>query len=261
MRRPLLLLPLLLISCAANTLLAQESPSQRVQERPAEVPETIIARATSPIVIDGRGNDTAWDAAEKISFIFPWNDVAKESPQSTVVRMLYDDEALYLLYECIDPYIDAEVTEKDGPVWEEDAVEIFVTPNPEDITAYFGYEMNANGTFLDYMAFKGGEQGTENIHFEWESESVRLKTTLDGTMNDHTDVDRGWVLEMVIPMENFRHLGGRVPPQPGDMWRLNLNRTKGDKGQFSMWSDTGAAKASFHHSAYFGKAWFSHKAE
>ena len=88
MRRPLLLLPLLLISCAANTLLAQESPSQRVQERPAEVPETIIARATSPIVIDGRGNDTAWDAAEKISFIFPWNDVAKESPQSTVVRML-----------------------------------------------------------------------------------------------------------------------------------------------------------------------------
>lgn len=251
MRRLLVLAPLL--------LLAGDVFAQRVQERPAEVPETVIARATSPIVIDGVADEAAWEAAAEISFVFPWNDITEESSQSTVVRLLYDDEALYLLYECVDPYIDAEVTEKDGPVWEEDAVEIFVTPNPEDITAYFGYEMNANGTFLDYMAFDGGEQRTENIHFEWESEGVRVKTTLDGTMNDHSDLDRGWVLEMAIPMENFRHLGGHIPPQPGDMWRLNLNRTKGHEGQFSMWSDTGTETASFHHSAYFGRAWFSHK--
>ena len=158
MRRLLVLAPLL--------LLTGDVFAQRVQERPADVPETVIARATSPIVIDGLADDAAWEAASEIYFVFPWNNITVEPAQSTVARLLYDDENLYLLYECVDPYIDAEVTEKDGPVWEEDAVEIFVTPNPQDITAYFGYEMNANGTFLDYMAFDGGEQRTERAATE-----------------------------------------------------------------------------------------------
>jgi hypothetical protein len=250
---------LLILSSAL--LLTGGAFAQRVQDPPDKVPETIISRATSAVVVDGLGNDDAWKNAERISFIFPWNDVSKEAPQSTVARMLYDDEALYLLYECVDPYLHAEVTEHDGPVWEEDAVEIFVTPNSADISTYFGYEMNANGTFLDYMAFEAGDHSTKSIQFAWESEGVLLKTTWKGTLNDHSDRDQSWILEMAIPMANFRHLGGNIPPQPGDMWRLNLNRTKGHEGQFSIWSDPGTDRASFHHSAFFGKAWFSHKAE
>lgn len=223
------------------------------------LPETIIARATSPITIDGKANDAAWSAAEPVEFVLPWTDLETEAAQSTTARMLWDDKALYILYECVDPYLDAEVTEHDGPVWEEDAVEIFVTPNPDDVTAYFGYEMNATGVFLDYLAFNGGEKRTENIHFEWQSEGVQIATTYDGTLNDHDDKDKGWVLEVAIPFDNFRHLGGRIPPQPGDHWRLNLNRTKGDHGQFGIWSDTGTENASFHHSAYFGYAWFTKK--
>ena len=253
---PLYFAALVLAGCAAQ---AQRTQSLRVQPVPTAVPETVIARATAPIVVDGRADETAWAAAERIDFAFPWNDLTQEAAQSTVARMLWDDEALYILYECVDPYLDAEVTEHDGPVWEEDAVEIFVTPNPDDVTAYFGYEMNTRGTFLDYMAFKGGEQRTESIHFEWQSEGVQLETTWDGTLNDHTDTDNGWVLEVAIPWDNFRHLGGRIPPQPGDLWRLNQNRTRGDKGQFSIWSDTGTPVANFHISSYFGKAWFSHK--
>lgn len=244
---------------AGALVVATSAFAQRVQQQPSQLAETIIHRAPSAVTIDGRGDDPAWKKAEQIRFAFPWNDVTTEPPQSTLTRMLYDDDALYILYECVDPYLHSEVTDKDGPVYKEDAVEIFVTPNANDITAYFGYEMNILGTFLDYMAFKGGEHWTEQIHFEWESEGVRIKTTWDGTLNQHDDKDKGWTLEVAIPMDNFRHLGGRIPPMPGDMWRLNLNRTAGDKGQFSVWSDPGTDKPSFHHSAYFGKAWFSHK--
>ena len=86
---------------------------------------------------------------------------------------------------------------------------------------------------------------------------MQLATTYDGTLNDHSDIDAGWILEIAIPFENFRHLGGRIPPREGDLWRLNLNRTKGDRGRFSQWSDTRAENAAFHHSAYFGKAYFA----
>lgn len=88
---------------------------------------------------------------------------------------------------------------------------------------------------------------------------MQIATTFNGTLNDHSDTDKGWILEIAIPFDNYRHLGGNIPPADGDLWRLNLNRTRGDKGQFGMWSDSHASKPSFHHSAYFGKAYFSMK--
>jgi hypothetical protein len=249
---------LVLSACASQT---QTAPSTRVLPAPGDVAETVIARANGPVTVDGDPSDAVWHAATPIEFIYPWADESGEPQQGTTARMLWDDEALYILYECVDPYLDAEVTEHDGPVYAEDAVEIFVTPDADDITAYFGYEMNIRGVFLDYMAFGGGQEWTENIHFEWESEGVDIATSWEGTLNDHTDRDEGWVLEVAIPWDNFRHLGGAVPPRPGDLWRLNLNRTAGHMGRFSLWSDTGTPWAAFHHSVRFGKAWFSHKPE
>ncbi len=98
---------------------------------------------------------------------------------------------------------------------------------------------------------------TTNLHPRWQSEGVNIASTYDGTLNDHSDIDRGWLLEIAIPMENFRHLGGRIPPRDGDRWRGALNRTAGYKGQFALWSDTHAPKPAFHHAAYFGNLDFS----
>ena len=251
MRRFALPLGLLLVSGTGAL-------SERAQDPPAQVPTCQIFRASGPVTVDGKADDPAWQRAEPVDFLFPWSRIGEgDRAQSTVARMLWDDDNLYIIYVCDDPYLDSEVTEHDGPVYEEDAVEIFATPNPDDLSAYFGYEMNITPALLDYIAFEAGEHSTKVIQFPWESEGVQLATTYDGTLNDHSDIDRGWILEIAIPFENFRHLGGRIPPKVGDMWRLNLNRTKGDKGRFSQWSDTRAENASFHHSAYFGKAYFS----
>ncbi len=247
-------LPLLLLAACATA----PKPT-RVSPPPAQLPEYTIQRTAHGLVVDGTADEADWAAATPIHFIFPWNDTAQEPPQSTVAKMLWDDDKLYISYVCIDPYLDSEVTDKDGPVYQEDAVEIFAAPS-DDITTYYGYEMNINATLLDYIAFGGGEEWTSDIQFPWESEGVQIKTTYQGTLNDHTDTDEGWTLEIAIPFDNFRHLKGRMPPVDGDMWRLNLNRTKGDMGQFSMWSDTRTPHASFHHAVYFGRAFFSSQA-
>ena len=180
---------------------------------------------------------------------------------ATLKRWMGDDEAAAFADKEAKRLAKKFVTELDRvgtwAVYEEDAVEIFATPTPDDVSTYFGYEMNINGALLDYIAFGGGAEWTKNIHPPWQSEGVQIATTYDGTLNDHTDTDEGWVLEIAIPLANFRHLGGAIPPGDGDLWRLNLNRTKGDKGQFRMWSDSHAPAPAFHHSAFFGKAYFS----
>jgi len=88
-------------------------------------------------------------------------------------------------------------------------------------------------------------------------EGVVIATTHDGTLNDHSDIDQSWILEIAIPLANFRHLGGQIPPQDGDQWRAGLNRTKGYRGQFGLWSDTGTLKADFHRATQFGILTFS----
>jgi len=249
-----------LASCHnVTTVTPSEVASERVRDPDPILPIYEVLRTTGPIQIDGRAEESDWDRAGAVEFIFPWNDVEKEGKQGTVARMLWDDSNLYIVYVCEDPYLHSEVVDHDGPVYEEDAVEIFATPNPNDLTAYYGYEMNINGALLDYIAFDAGEHRTESIHFGWQSEGVLIATTYDGTLNKHEDIDTGWVLEIAIPFDNFRNLSGQIPPEEGDLWRINLNRTKGDLGQFSQWSDTRAEVPSFHHSHFFGRVYFSHK--
>ena len=120
--------------------------------------------------------------------------------------------------------------------------------------------MNVLGTLLDYVTFwRDGERLSGGSG--WQSEGVRIATTIDGTLNDDSDRDSGWTLEIAIPFDNFRHLGGRIPPRAGDRWRLNLNRCAGrTAGQYAMWSDSGTPKPQFHVPERFGVAVFSERA-
>jgi hypothetical protein len=49
---------------------------------------------------------------------------------------------------------------------------------------------------------------------------------VDGSLNDNTDIDRGWSVEVALPWQGFGALaGGRsVPPREGDVWRFFLGR-------------------------------------
>ena len=227
------------------------------QARPAELPTYQVLRTNQGIQVDGRLDEADWQRAAPIAFVMPWSDLENEEPQSTTARLLWDDDNLYIIYECVDPYLHAEVTEHDGAVYQEDAVEIFAAPNAAVPGNYYGYEMNINGTLLDYIAFRGGKERTKAIHPSWQSEGVAIATTYDGTLNDHSDIDQSWILEIAIPLDNFRHLDGQIPPQDGDQWRVGLNRTKGYRGQFGLWSDTGTPQADFHRANRFGILTFS----
>ena len=123
------------------------------QAPPAELPTYQVLRTDQGIQVDGRLDEADWQHAAPIAFVMPWSDLKNEEPQSTTARLLWDDDNLYIIYECVDPYLHAEVTEHDGAVYQEDAVEIFAAPNAAVPGNYYGYEMNINGTLLDYIAF------------------------------------------------------------------------------------------------------------
>lgn len=65
------------------------------------IPHYEVKRAASPIVVDGKPDDKAWGAAGRIELLFPW-EAQTGAKQKTVARLLWDDENLYVSYECDD---------------------------------------------------------------------------------------------------------------------------------------------------------------
>jgi len=215
----------------------------------ADTPTYECHRATSPIVIDGDLEDPAWHhAATTKPFVFPWPD-QQGRKQMTIARLLWDDDNLYVCYDCDDTDLTAEYTERDDPVYKDDCVEIFLAPAPDKSRFYCGFEMNCRGALYDYFyAFP------DVLLTLWETGAVRLKTVMYGTLNQSEDKDDGWTLELCIPWSNFAEPAGKPRPEPGDVWRMNMNRWdgSGDARALSQWSPSGLQSPHPHRPEGFG---------
>ncbi|MEZ5351289.1 MAG: carbohydrate-binding family 9-like protein [Bryobacteraceae bacterium] len=211
-----------------------------------------IGRASGPITIDAKLDDEAWRLAEPVSdFIFNWYESGEKEP--TTAKLLWDDENLYVSWQCKDRHISAYETKRHGPVSKDDCVEIFISPNPEKVKNYYTFEINALGTMLNRCRTDWWTGPST-----WEPEGVRYRTTFHGqARKDESDTDSEWIVEMAIPLRNFARDAGNIPPRNGDEWRLNLQRLGGKTNpQLSTWSPIAPPARSFHTPESFGKVIF-----
>ena len=114
----------------------------------------------------------------------------------------------------------ADVTEHDGMTWLNDVFELFLKP-AADKPGYYEFQVNSANTRMDmfvprresysYFRFKSKRP----FHFE-------SAVTVNGTLDDRTDVDRGWTVEGQIPWRDFIDTGGR--PAVKEVWRFAICR-------------------------------------
>ena len=239
-----LLLGLALV-LAATPAFAQ----QRTHLPPLPVYE--VHRAKTPPRIDGRLDDAAWAAATPVTFIFPWPDQTGKK-QKTTARLTWDDNNLYVGYDCEDSDITAVYTKHDDPTYKDDAVEIFIAP-PGVKNLYLGLEMNVRAALYDYLyAFP------QRLIKKYDLPGVKLATTIRGTLNKSGDQDRGWSLEVAIPWSAFSDLKDDPVPKIGERWIANMNRWDGTEPnrRLSQWSDSGQVKPDPHWPDRFGQLVF-----
>ncbi len=237
---------LLILAFSALIVAAQPNKTE-------ELPEHEVLRTAEDIKVDGRLDEAVWSMAPGITLRFPWEDVTQEK-QSTIVKLLWDDDNLYVGYDCQDTEITAVLDTHDDPVYRDDCVEIFISPDEQRVGFYYGLEMNCRAVLFDYFKISNGP-----IIKKLDMRQVKLATDLRGTLNVAGDEDEGWSLEVAIPFENFTDMVGNVPPKPGALWRINLNRLDGVQPhrELSMWSPSGTEKPNFHVPERFGVMVFS----
>lgn len=192
--------------------------------------------------IDGILGDEAWATAPEVRLVLA--ETGQSPVNDTTARMCWDDECLYVAFECRDNDIQATFTKHDDPVFLEDAVEVFLDPD-SDLETYFEIDVSpANVVFDALFDPNSGLALGDDRPKEWTCKGLRTAVTVDGAINDHTVVDVGWTAEIAIPFASL----GRSVPQSGESWRANLYRV--DRSNSSMeyqaWSPTLVTPVSFH---------------
>jgi hypothetical protein len=217
-------------------------------------------RTPSPIAVDGDLTKAAWQSApQSHRFV----DMASGSPGwfDTRVACLWDDEHLYVGFWVEEPFVEARHTTRDAVIFQESDVEVFVDGGD----CYYELELNALGTIYEVFfvwrdAYRrggrfdvpefdllqptvytfGGDydrqpesfwkgthpRGTRWAFTGWDLPGLKVATKIDGTLNDHGDVDRGWTAEIAIPWAGLKHLanGRSLPPRDGEEWRIFFGR-------------------------------------
>lgn len=212
-------------------------------------------RAISVPVIDGDLRDAAWgDAAWTDLFVDIRGETWPSPTWSTRAKLAWDECCLYVAAELEEPHLWATLTERDAIIYRDHDFEVFLDPDGDGL-AYYELEINALGTefdlFLDRPYSRGGR-----AHIGWDMEGLRTAVRLDGTLNDPSDEDRGWTVEIAIPWSALRppeglgpEAGSETPPPraavaagadeqesgdvepgtapaPGDEWRVNFSRVQ-----------------------------------
>ncbi len=205
------------------------APSQAAEPtKPDQVlPRGYVAyRTSTPITIDGRLGDPAWEAV-------PWweDHVDIEGFEKTVPRfrtrgkMLWDDTYLYVAAYLDEPHVWGTLTRHDSVIFQDNDFEVFIDPDGDN-QQYYEIEINALNTEWDLRLVKAYRNGGPALN-EWEIPGLRHATHVDGTLNRPYDTDKGWSVEFAFPWESLKEFANRpCPPNDGDQWRINFSRVQ-----------------------------------
>ena len=221
---------------------------------------------SAPIVVDGVGDELAWQLAPAVGAFTRFQHDDLQPRWRTTAKMLWDRDHLYFLVAVEDPDIWSSMTEGDTAcLCREETIEIFIDPdgNGKD---YAEIHINCLDTINDIwipkndFKFADGSAVVWDDLYAWTQEGMRHAVQNHGTVNDSTDVDQGSVFEFAMPWKGFGKIAGTatVPPPPGAVWRININRyerARGeDKPELSGWAPLDLQ--SYHVPERFGRVRF-----
>jgi hypothetical protein len=182
-------------------------------------------RSPSPVALNGRIDDASWAKASWTDWFVDIQGDAKPAPRfRTRVKMLWDDQYLYVAAELEEPHVWATLTEHDSVIFHDNDFELFLNPSG-DGRNYFEFEINALNTSWDLFLPKPYREGGKADN-SWDIPGLRTAVHVNGTLNDPRDTDRGWTVEMAFPWAAFASRAPVARPRPGDTWRANFSRVE-----------------------------------
>ena len=175
--------------------------------------------------IDGDLSDGAWKNAAKITEFYQCINVMTVHPIEgrSEAYVGYTDEGLFIGvkgYESSTGNLAAKERNRDGSVWGDDCVEIFIDTN-HDYRTYYHIGVNSLGTVAD--GYNAGSSSTGSR--SWNGE-YKVATSVQDTF---------WTCEMKIPFKTLDDTEVRK----GTLWGFNMARVRiANASEYGQWVPT-----------------------
>ena len=199
---------------------------------PPQCPKYRCWRAEmKPGKLDGDLSKPFWQPGEWIDdFHDIQGDFLPRPAKKTRVKLLWDEEALYVGAHLTDDTIWATVKNRDEVIYVDNDFEVFLAPQ-DTSHRYYELEMNAANAVWDLLMEKPQRDDVRRI-IGWDIHGLESAVRIDGELNNPAADNRGWSLELKIPWFSLRECGSnevyptRFAPALGEVWRLNFSRVE-----------------------------------
>jgi hypothetical protein len=188
-------------------------PQREVREDPYPV-----VYAKVPPKMDGTLDDEVWKHAVPHRKFYEYTKYGKRVDIATAY-LAWDKDNLY--YAIAVKAKDLYVVEKedDKCLCTADVAEFFVKPSADHLDLY-EFEFNLwNAVWYIHYLSRGG--GTADRFTVTSHPGIICRSTRRGTINDPSDVDDGYTIEVAIPLKTFERAAPEGP-KPGDRWKFNV---------------------------------------
>ncbi len=183
----------------------------------------VVYQTNSAITIDGKADEASWNEAKWTQNFVDIEGSKKPAPlYRTRAKMLWDTSNLYIFAELEEPQIWAYYNKHDQIVFHENDFEIFIDPN-RDGYHYYEFEVNAQNTLFDLLLPKPYRNGGKPL-IDWNAKGFKSAVAIDGTLNNPTDTDKKWTVEIAIPFEALKESNRHTIPENGETWKLDFSR-------------------------------------
>jgi hypothetical protein len=180
------------------------------------IPHLAAARADRPPVLDGRLDEPVWQKAQASdAFTQKVPHDGKPPGERTVVRVLYDDENVYVGVDCPQTAeVVARLTRRDRQL-EADGVTVILDTRGDGKTA-FEFSINAAGVLSDGLHFNDTDFN-QDWDENWEGRAARTA--------------KGWSAELRIPLRALRFRSA-----PMQSWGLQVRRYVSARQETDEWA-------------------------
>ncbi len=203
-----------LLASSFATLLATAAPAPAP---PRQFPNLTATRATGPVDLDGKLGDAAWAAApgtDGFTQHYPFE--AARPAETTIVRVIYDDRALYVGIDCSQkttPII-ARFTRRDRVITS-DRVTVDISSRADRVTA-FHFGVSAAGVLDDGIYYNDSAYSAD-----WD-ENWQAETSIRPD---------GWSAEIKIPFRILRFDAASARP-----WGFQVTRYTAFRNETDIWA-------------------------
>lgn len=234
---------LLLIGCSLALFQSQETKQSAPEIEPkvehkldvSEYAMTYqVKKLAGPMVIDGNWDKQQWQGVEPLWLTHHMS--ATSHRPKTQAKMLYDDEAIYVIFRVEDRYVRAVEQKINGQVCLDSCVEMFFTPGPDVALGYYNLEINCIGTTLLHGGPFSKPYDLEARKIDKaQIKKIEVAHSLPARKIDPEITDPiTWTLEYRFPLSILDDRCPITKPGPGVFWRANFYKC-GDKTSHPHW--------------------------